>query len=160
MDMEKKEKVDNEGDVVMKLEHLLQAYKVNSIEAELKEMNDKNEKAGIITFANGISASYLLDNEEIVIAMKIFFNCLTRDSLTITNQISHVIKIIQIMQNTIMLLANVTQKESNMILESLGLFDNTFVEGKQIKHLEHTYKIEVIDGLLCLSINEIELTKG
>nr|DAW02279.1 MAG TPA: hypothetical protein [Caudoviricetes sp.] len=160
MDMEKKEKDDNEGDVVMKLEHLLQAYKVNNIDAKLKEMNDKNEKAGIIMFANGISASYLLDNEEIVIAMKIFFNCLTRDSLTITNQISHVIKIIQIMQNTIMLLANVTQKESNMILESLGLFDNTFVEGKQIKHLEHTYKIEVIDGLLCLSINEIELTKG
>lgn len=160
MDMEKKEKVDNEGDVVMKLEHLLQAYKVNSIEAELKEMNDKNEKAGIITFANGISASYLLDNEEIVIAMKIFFNCLTRDSLTITNQISHVIKIIQIMQNTIMLLANVTQKESNMILESLGLFDNTFMEGKQIKHLEHTYKIEAKDGLLCMSINEIDLLKG
>lgn len=160
MDVEKKEENNNKGDVVMKLEHLLQAYKTNNIEAELKEMNDKQEKAGVITFENGISASYLLDNEDIVIAMKIFFNCLTRDSLTVTNQISHVIKIIQIIQNTIMLLGNVTQKESNMILESLGLFDNTFVEGKQIKHLEHTYKIELIGGLLCLSINEIELMKG
>ena len=158
--MEKKKKNDNEGDVVMKLEHLLQAYKVNGIEAELKEMNNKKEKAGVITFENGISASYLLDNEDIVIAMKIFFNCLTRDSLTVTNQISHVIKIIQIIQNTVMLLGNVTQKESNMILESLGLFNNTFTEGKQIKHLEHTYKIELIDKLLCLSINEIELLKG
>lgn len=144
----------------MKLEHLLQAYKANNIEAELKEMNDKQEKAGVITFENGISASYLLDNEDIVIAMKIFFNCLTRDLLTVTNQISHVIKIIQIIQNTIILLGNATQKESNMILESLGLFDNTFAEGKQIKHLEHTYKIELIDELLCLSINEIELLKG
>lgn len=158
--MEKKEENNNKGDVVMKLEHLLQAYKANNIEAELKEMNDKQEKAGVITFENGISASYLLDNEDIVIAMKIFFNCLTRDSLTVTNQISHVIKIIQIIQNTIMLLGNATQKESNMILESLGLFDNTFAEGKQIKHLEHTYNIEVMDGLLCLSINEIELMKG
>lgn len=158
--MEKKKKNDNEGDVVMKLEHLLQAYKVNNIEAEQKEMNNKQEKAGVITFANGISASYLLDNEDIVVAMKIFFNCLTRDSLTVTNQISHVIKIIQIIQNTVMLLGNVTQKESNMILESLGLFDNTFAEGKQIKHLEHTYRIEIIGGLLCISINEIDLLKG
>lgn len=158
--MEKKEENNNKGDVVMKLEHLLQAYQANNIEVELKEMNDKQGKAGVITFANGISASYLLDNEDIVIAMKIFFNCLTRDTLTATNQISHVINIIQIMQNTIMLLGNVTQKETNMILESLGLFNNTFAEEKQIKHLEHTYKIEVIDGLLCLSINEIELMKG
>lgn len=144
----------------MKLEHLLQAYKLNNIETELKEMNKDNERAGVITFENGISASYLLDDEDIVIAMKVFFNCLTRETLTMTNQISHVIKIITIMQNSIMLLGNITQKETNMILESLGLFDNTFTEGKQIKHLDHTYKIEVIDGLLCLSINEIELMKG
>lgn len=144
----------------MKLEHLLQAYKMNNIEAELKEINKDNKKAGVITFTNGISASYLLDNEEIVVAMKTFFSCLTRDTLTITNQLSHTIKVIQIMQNTIMLLENVPQKEANMILEGLGLFNNTFKDGKQIKHLEHTYKIEVIDGLLCLSINEIELMKG
>lgn len=144
----------------MKLEHLLQAYKLNNIEAEIKEMNSNNEKAGIITFANGISASYLLDNEEIVVAMKMFFNCLTTDSLKIQNQLNHVIKVINIMQKTIMLLSNVTQKEANMILESLGLFDNTFTEGKQIKHLDHTYKIEITNGLLCLSINEIELLKG
>ena len=47
-------------------------------------------------------------------------------------------------------------KECNMILEKLGLFDSTFKEGKQIKHLDHTYRIEVVDGLLVLSINEIE----
>ena len=68
MDMEeKKENSNNRGDVVMKLEHLLQAYKVNNIEAKLKEMNDKQEKAGTIKFTNGISASYLLDNENIVL---------------------------------------------------------------------------------------------
>lgn len=139
----------------MKLEHLLQAYKVNNIEAELKEMNNDNEKAGVITFANGISASYLLDDEDIVIAMKIFFNCLSRNDFKVTSQINHVIKIITIMQNTIMLLSNIPQKECNMILEKLGLFDNTFTEEKQIRHLEHTYKIEMIEGLLCLSINEI-----
>lgn len=139
----------------MKLEHLIQAYKVNNIEAELKEMNTNNEKAGTITFANGISAAYLLDDEDIVISMKIFFNCL--GSMKAEEQVSHIIKVLSVMQNTIMLLSNIPQKECNMILDELGLFDNTFKEGKQIKHLEHTYKIEVIDGLLCLSINEIRL---
>ena len=139
----------------MKLEHLLQAYKVNNIEAELKEMNNEIERAGVINFTNGISASYLLDEEDIVIAMKMFFNCLARESMKLDTQLSHVIKVLTIMQNTIMLLSNIPQKECNMILDKLGLFDNTFKEGKQIKHLNHTYKIEIIEGLLCLSINEI-----
>lgn len=146
----------------MKLEHLMQAYKINEIEAELKEeieatdINGNKERAGVISFGNGISASYLLDDEEIVVAMKIFFNCLARNSFKVDAQISYVIKVITIMQNTITLLSNIPQKECNMILQSLGLFDNTFTQGKQIQHLDHTYKIEIIDGLLCLSINEKE----
>ena len=144
----------------MKLEHLIQAYKVNNINTETKDMSDENERAGTITFTKGISAAYLLDDEDIVISMKMFFNCLTTDELKIDNQLSHIIKILNIMQNTIMLLSNITQKECNMILDELGLFNNTFKEGKQIKHLDHTYRIEVVSGLLCLSINEIELKKG
>ena len=139
----------------MKLEHLIQAYKINNINAEIKDMSNETERAGTITFANRISAAYLLDDEEIVISMKIFFNCL--GSMKAEEQVSHVIKVLSVMQNTIMLLSNITQKECNMILDELGLFDNTFKEGKQIKHLDHTYKIEVIDGLLCLNINEIKL---
>ena len=139
----------------MKLEHLIQAYKVNNINAEIKDMSNETERAGTITFANGISAAYLLDDEDIVISMKIFFNCL--GSIKAEAQVSHIIKVLSVMQNTIMLLSNIPQKECNMILDELGLFNNTFKEGKQIKHLDHTYRIEVIDGLLCLSINEIKL---
>lgn len=144
----------------MKLEHLIQAYKINGIEAKLKEENEatglnNKERAGVISFGNGISASYLLDNEEIVVAMKMFFNCLA-SSFKVDEQISHAAKVIRVMQKTIMLLSNISQKECNMILQSLGLFDNTFTQGKQIQHLDHTYKIEIIDGLLCLSINEKE----
>ena len=69
----------------MKLEHLVQAYKVNNIEVELKDMSDENEKAGVITFSKGISASYLLDDEDIITVMKMFFNCLTVDSLRVQN---------------------------------------------------------------------------
>lgn len=142
----------------MKLEHLIQAYKINGIEAKLKEENEatglnNKERAGVISFGNGISASYLLDNEEIVVAMKMFFNCLA-SSFKVDEQISHAVKVIRVMQKTIMLLSNISQKECNMILQSLGLFDNTFQEGKQIKHLEYEYRIEAVSGLLCLTINE------
>ena len=43
----------------MKLEHLMQAYKINEIEAELKEeteatdINGNKERAGVISFGNG-----------------------------------------------------------------------------------------------------------
>lgn len=140
----------------MKLEHLIQAYNFNKIPAKIKEeVEQDNERAGTIEFYNGIVASYLLDNEDIIVAMKLFMNCLTRDTLTLTGQLNHTIKVLQVMQQTIMLLGNIPQKECNMILEKLGLFDNTFQNGKQIKHLEHTYRIEVIDGLLCLTIEEM-----
>lgn len=120
----------------MKLEHLLQAYKVNNIDAEIKDMSNNEERAGVITYTNGISASYLLDDDDIVVAIKIFFNCLIPDEkgkLTVTNQIDHTIKIITIMQRTMMLLSNIPQKEANMILEHLGLFDNTFTKRKANK---------------------------
>ena len=140
----------------MKIEHLIQAYNFNRIPAKIKEENEyNNERAGVIVFVNGISASYLLDNEDIVIAMKLFMNCLDKDNLTLSGQLSHTIRVLQIMQQTIMQIGNIPQKECNMILEKLGLFDNTFSKGKQIKHLQHIFKIEVINGLLCLSVEEI-----
>ena len=156
MDLEKEKEIFNRRKVVnMKLEHFIQAYNFNNIPAKIKEeIQQDNEKAGTIEFCKGIAASYLLDSEEIVVAMKLFINCLTRDELTILNQISHISKVLNIIQQTIMLLGNIPQKECNMILEKLGLFDNTFRSGKQIKHLEHIYKIEVINGLLCLSVEE------
>ena len=94
----------------MKLEHLMQAYKVNKINAELKEMNVKDVKTGVITYANGILASYLLDKEDIVVAMKMFFCCLTPDILNVQNQVEHTVKIINIMQNTISLLSSVSPR--------------------------------------------------
>lgn len=119
----------------MKLEHLIKAYKVNNIKAEIKTMNSESEKAGVIYFEKGISASYLLDDKDTVVAMKIFFNCLARGDLKIQSQISYVIKTINVMQNTIMLLSNIPQKECNMILEKLGLFNNTFKKRKENKTL-------------------------
>ena len=139
----------------MKLEHLLQSYKANNIDTEVKDMRNEKEKAGTINFDKGITAAYLLDDEDIVISLKMFFNCL--GGKTLSEQLSHAIKVLNIMQNTIMLLGNIPQNECSMILEKLGLFDNTFREGKQIRHIDHTYQIEVIEGLLCLSINEIEI---
>ncbi len=139
----------------MKLEHLIQAYNFNKIPAKIKEQNEENgERAGVIEYYNGIAGAYLLDKEDIVIALNIFFNCLTTEDKILKNQVTHTIKVLEIMQKTIMLLANIPQKECNMILEKLGLFNNTFKEGKQIKHLGYMYMVSVVDGKLCLSIAE------
>ena len=120
----------------MKLEHLIQGYNLNNIPAKIKEkVEQDNERAGTIEFYNGIVASYLLDNEDIIVEMKLFMNCLTRDTLTLTGQLSHTIKVLQVMQQTIILLGNIPQKECNMILEKLGLFDNTFQNRKTNKTL-------------------------
>lgn len=139
----------------MRLEYLIKAYKKKSIELEIEEMNNEKERAGVIVFGNGISASYLLDEEDIIISMKIFINCLTLDEKNISNQFNHVIKVLKVLQETIMLLSNISQSETNIILDKLGLFDNTFSKGKQIKHIDHTYKAEIVQGLLCFSISEI-----
>lgn len=138
----------------MKLEHLIQTYKVNNIDTQIKDMSNEKERAGVINFTNEISASYLLDEEDIVIAIKIFSNCLMKEKINIDTQVNHVIKILNVMQQTIMSLANISQKECNMILDKLGMFNNTFQNKKQIEHIDHRYKIEVIDGVLCLSIYE------
>lgn len=139
----------------MKLEHLIQAYNINKIPAMISnEYINEDERAGVITISKGISASYLLDDEDIVIAMKLFVNCLNRKDLKIISQVNHTIDTLKTIQQTIMLLSNIPQKECNMILEQLGLFDGTFKEGKQIQHLGYSFRIEVINGILCISIAE------
>lgn len=138
----------------MKLEHLIQAYNFNKVQANIKEeVQQEGDRAGVIEFYKGITASYLLDSEDIVTNLIIFCNCLAEQK-DLGKQIEHTTKVIKVLQKTIELLANVSQLEANMILEKLGLFDNTFQQGKQIKHLEHSYQIKIINGLLCLSIKE------
>ena len=140
----------------MKLEHLIQGYNFNRIPAKIQEqMEDKEERAGIIIFGSGMTASYLLDDEDIVIAMRLFFNTLTTDKKTLLNQFNHTTKILEIIQKTIMLLTNIPQNECNTILRQLGLFNNTFRRGKKIKHLNYIYKVETIGGILSISIDEI-----
>lgn len=117
----------------MRLKHLIQAYNFNKIPATLnKEINQDNEKAGVIKFNENINAAYLLDEEEIVVALNIFCNCITKE-LTIDSQISHTLKVIEVLQKTIELIANIPKKEVNMILKKLGLFDNTFQKRKKNK---------------------------
>lgn len=139
----------------MKLEHLIQAYNFNKIPANInEEIKQDNERAGVIKFNKNINASYLLDDEDIIVNMVIFCNCITYRK-ELKEQLKHTVEVIKVLQKTIELLANVPQKEANMILENLGLFDDTFKEGKQIKHLKHKFKIQTKEGLLMFNVEEI-----
>lgn len=138
----------------MKLEHLIQAYNCNKITAKItKKIEEDKEKAGVICFNKDINASYLIDDEDIVICLQIFCNCVLSDK-DADKQLEHTINVIKVIQQSIELLGNVTKKEANIILTKLGLFDGTFRQEKQIKHIEHSYKVKVINGLLMFSIIE------
>ncbi len=117
----------------MRLKHLIQAYNFNRIPVTIKqEINQEKERAGVIRFNENINAAYLLDEEEFVIALNIFCNCITKE-LTIDSQISNALKVVEVLQKTIELISNIPIKEANMILEKLGLFDNTFQKRKENK---------------------------
>ena len=140
----------------MKLEHLIQAYNFNSISSNIeKQIEDKKERAGVIKFNDNIHASYLLDDEDIVIALNIFCNCVV-DKNTIEMQLQNVIDIIKIIQKSIELLGNTTQEEANKILDSLYMFEQK-LETKSARYINHIYKIEVVNGLLIFSIIEDDI---
>lgn len=118
----------------MKLEHLIQSYNFNKIPARIKEeKNTPNEIAGVIEFYNGIAASYLLGLNDTVISIKLYINCLTREALNLSWQLSHITNALLVIQQTIMLLSNISQKECNILLAKLGLFNNTFQKRKTNK---------------------------
>lgn len=118
----------------MKLEHLIQSYNFNKISARIKEeINTPNERAGVIEFYNGIAASYLLGSNDTVISIKLYINCLTRKALNLSGQLSYITNALLVIQQTIMLLSNISQEECNILLTKLGLFNNTFQKRKTNK---------------------------
>ena len=120
--------------VSIKLEHLIQSYNFNKIPARIKEkINTLNERAGVIEFYNGIAASYLLGSNDTVISIKLYINCLTRKALNLSGQLSYITNALLVIQQTIMLLSNISQEECNILLTKLGLFNNTFQKRKTNK---------------------------
>lgn len=134
----------------MKLEHLIEAYKYKEIKAEITKQEGK---AGVIKFNEYIYATYYED-DEIVKSIQVFANTIT--SKEISNQLDHTINLLKVLSNTIELLTTATPEESNTILETLGLFNNTFKEGKQVKHNGYGYRVEIADGLILFTVGEID----
>jgi hypothetical protein len=134
----------------MKLEHLIEAYKFKELNVEMIEQEDK---AGVIKFTDYIYATYYED-DEIVKSIQVFANTIADKE--INNQLEHTINLLKVLSNTIELLTNVNEEVRNMILDTLGLFNNTFKDGKQLQHNNYGYKIEIADGLILFTIGEID----
>lgn len=141
----------------MNLKHLMQAYNFNRIQAKIdKEINEQDERAGVIKFNKDINASYLLDKENTVIAMNIFINGVTTNGRTIDNQLNHITQALIVIQKTIELLGNTKKEEANSILNQLEMFSGQ-LKKKAVRFLDYIYKIESIDGMLMFSIVYDEL---
>lgn len=129
----------------MKIDHLIQAYKINNIEAEIQE---KNIKSGMIKYGEGMASDYFLDSEDSIVSIQMFFNQKKdRDVL-------YSIKVIQLIQITIMLFCNVSQKEANLILKELGMFEKEKQNDTFIQHLKYQCRMKIENGLLYFSISE------
>ena len=141
----------------MNLKHLIQAYHFNKINAKIEdEINDQDERAGVIQFNEDINASYLLDEDNTVIAMNIFVNGITINNRTLDNQLEHTIQSLTIIQKTIELLGNTKKEEANSILNQLEMFSGQ-LKKKAVRFLDYIYKTEPISGMLMFSILYDEL---
>lgn len=131
----------------MKVHHLIQAYKMNNIEAELQE---GNAKSGMIKYGKGMVSDYFLDSEDSIVSIQMFFNQI-KDM-----NVLYSIKVIQLIQTTIMLFCNISQKEVNLILNGLGMFGTEKQEDAFIQHLQYQYRIKIENGVLYFSISELD----
>lgn len=139
---------------MIKLEHLIQGYNFNRIPAKIdKEINQDDERAGVIKYNDDTNGSYLLDDEGIVIAINIFSNCVVEKDKTMDHQLKHTTQTLLIIQKTMELLGNVKQEEANNIMKQLGMFSGTLKE-KAVRFLNYIYKIDIANGLLMFSMIE------
>lgn len=141
---------------MIKLEHLIQGYNFNRIPAKVdREFNDSKEKAIVINFSSGINGAFLLDEEDIVVALNLYADGVIQDNKTLDNQIKHVTETLIIIQKTMELVGNIKQEEANKILKQLGLFKGK-IQNKAVKFLNYIYSIDAANGLLHFSILEKE----
>ena len=141
---------------MIKLEHLIQGYNFNKIPAMIdKEIEEEGERAGVIKYNDDTNASYLLDNEGIIIAINMFSNCVVENDKTMEHQLEHTTQTLLIIQKTMELLGNIKQEEANKIMKQLGMFSGKIKE-KAVKFLNYFYKIDTANGLLMFSMVEEE----
>lgn len=139
---------------MIKLEYLIQGYNFNKIPAKIdKEINQDDERAGVIKYNDDTNGSYLLDDEGIVIAINIFSNCVVEKDKTMNHQLKHTTQTLLIIQKTMELLGNVKQEEANNIIKQLGMFSGKLKE-KAVRFLNYVYKIDIANGLLIFSMIE------
>ncbi|MCI8618142.1 MAG: hypothetical protein HFJ60_07950 [Clostridia bacterium] len=137
----------------MKLEHLIQGYRFNRINAKIQQEIQQEDKAAVININEDINASCLIDDEGIVTAMNLFSNCVVQNNKTMKKQLEHTTQTINVIQKTIELLGNTKQEEANKIMNMLGMFSGK-LEAKAVRFTNHVYKIDVANGLLIFSIIE------
>lgn len=137
----------------MKLEHLLECYRYKGIHYQNIDKESyvaSDHKTLIIHFNKHVKAVCCSDSE-IVHNIRVVADW----NKDISNYTRHTLNVLHVIQASIDCLSNISQNEINIILRSLGLYDGSFVKGKEIKNDENLYKIEVINGVLMFTIAKL-----
>lgn len=128
----------------MKLDHLIKGYSSRGIDVELKE---ENKPVSILKFTDNIFAN-CYETENVITSIQIIADTKVKE------QLKHCTDIIKILSVTIDLQTNLFEDERNIVIKSLGLYDGTFVEGKNYITETYVFKTYIMSGVLIMLISE------
>lgn len=108
--------------------------------------------SGVIKYTEDIYASYFLEENEVK-SIQIFATSKVGNS--IQSQISHATKLIETFQNIAISVCDIEKEVVNQLIKDLGLFDKSFIRGRQQFLFDYLFKAEATDGLILLTIAEL-----
>lgn len=110
--------------------------------------------SGVIEHNKEIYSTYYLDSEYKIKSFQIFASAMKSKNLGI--QIGHTTTLLNLYLSTIHNLCEIEMDEVKSILKLLGLYNKTFAQGKQVFMYDYMFKVETANGLVLLTISEIE----
>lgn len=113
---------------------------------------DRFDNSGVIKYSDDMFATYFMEDSTV---KAIQITAATKVKGSFNNQINHTTNLIKTFKNIAVSLCEVTEDEAKSVMELLGLFDQSFTKGKQVFLFDYLFKVEVVEGLILISIAEL-----
>ncbi|WP_159641815.1 hypothetical protein [Erysipelothrix anatis] len=115
-------------------------------------LQSEQNGSGVIKYTEDIMTTYFLAELDVK-AVQVFASAKVSNDAAL--QLSHTTKLIEVIQNTFMVLIDVDQAQANEIMKLIGMFDGSFVDGKQAAVYDYLIKVEVANGLILVAVTEV-----
>lgn len=122
------------------------------IEATNALQKESYESTGVLEHTEHIFATYFLEDDSIK-SVQIFATAFVSAELDV--QLAHTTDLLKFLTDTMKGLCDLTEDEANQTIKRLGLFDGTFVSGKESTAYDYLFKVKTQDGLILIAIAEM-----